>query len=772
MVLRETGRREFLLGAGTAGTVASAEAGHGASGLGTPAVGIPDLNRNHRLKWQIDVNDDGALVYPITRADGVVFVFVYQTGPQSDSEFAVYALETETGDTRWKSDSIRMPVITTVSNDLVYAHGQQGIQALDMTDGSVEWQFQTDDEENELRDFTVTNDVAIAVTRRELVALDAADGSEHWRFSLEYDALEEEGDRRRVKRVRGLLVAGDSLYFGNIDGFTALTLADGEQRWQVPIEGDIALSVAVRDGLLVGWSNRAVYGIETDGTRRFRTPVENVRVHSVGGTVGERAAYVWGEKLTAVDLQTGRKRWAYESDDIGTGANDRRGYSPIVSDGRVYTSTGEQNVITLDADSGRKRWQFDADAGFGHWGTVAGGYAYVAGKQQIHVFDAETGREVWSLDVDGEQTRFWVSALGDSVFVGTRNGRLYAIDPPSRLVSAPVESATQFATTSTGLGLLGLLGAGLLGVGYWQAKRRESASSLPNSDADVQFGRLERLGGGPVTETHLKRVQTSDGPREGTQLVAETRLTDEATVETRREFTEAIEDWAELGVEEAEVLEGTEVREETEVRERTQVRERMQVLKGANGILPVQNYGTDPAPWFETPFLAGGSLADSWPRTYRERVEVISSAARTLHTAHREGVAHGRLAPRHIFRATADEEPQQETNRPDVRVGGWFLTDALAEARGDSDLYAPPEVQSNSEESVSGDVYRLGALARHLLIGEVLDSDPGSEANPTTSSLSSELNAVLNRALAADPEDRYDSALAFDDEFRWAALDR
>jgi serine/threonine-protein kinase len=318
-------------------------------------------------------------------------------------------------------------------------------------------------------------------------------------------------------------------------------------------------------------------------------------------------------------------------------------------------------------------------------------------------------------------------------------------------VTAPVETATEFATTSPGLGLLGLLGAGLLGVGYRRAKRRAKTG---RHDSDLELGRLACLDSGPLAETYLKRVRTPDGP----QLVAETRLTESAGADTRRAVAEAVENWADLGAD-----------------------------GPGGGILPVRDFGTEPEPWFETPYLAGGSLSDSWPLSHRERVEVASAVARALHVAHREGVVHGRLAPRHVLRGAADGANRRRVGDPEVRVGGWFLADALAGARGESDPYAPPEVRNGSDESVAGDVYRAGALAHHLLTGAVpspspeseIDSDSTSEPDassesgrPATAGRPDELDAVLNRALAADPEARHDSTLAFDDEFRWAALDR
>ncbi|NEU55424.1 hypothetical protein [Halorussus sp. MSC15.2] len=119
-------------------------------------------------------------------------------------------------------------------------------------------------------------------------------------------------------------------------------------------------------------------------------------------------------------------------------------------------------------------------------------------------------------------------------------------------------------------------------------------------------------------------------------------------------------------------------------------------------------------------------------------------------------------------------------------VGDWFLAEVLADDRDAADPYAPPErlqgdvtsrkatgasMQETDAASVAGDVYRVGALAYHLLTGAIPGPNPAtaSSANPA---LPAELDPVLDRALVADPADRYETALAFDDEFRWAALDR
>ncbi|WP_135853494.1 outer membrane protein assembly factor BamB family protein [Halorussus salinus] len=740
MAPRETSRRALLVGAGGVGaSVAEAHTGFAQSTAGVApaaggsAAGIPGVQTSHELRWQYEADGDETVCYPLGAGHGAAFAFVYAEREEGDPLSEVRAFDRRTGDVRWSHEAESLPAVASGPNERVYVGDDGGVAALDAADGSVTWTHR--EEATRTRQLKVDDGSVFAVADGDLLALDAADGRLRWRTAAS------------AELVRGLLLTDDSVIFGGRDGFAALRRSDGRRRWHEPVEEGAAWPAAIRGDLLVGWSESAVYGVAlADGARRFRTRVGPVRPHTIGGAVDDDSAYVWTDRLVAVDFRTGKRRWVYDPDesDAETVENpDIGGFMPVVSGGRVYTST-QDAVVALDADTGRERWQYEVRSRyFGYWGRVAHGHVYVADDRTVRALAADTGREEWSLDADAERT-LWIRSAGDLVVVGTRSGRFYAIDPPARPLSAPLATAAEFATSAPGVGLLGLVGAGLLAAGYRRATR-DSTATAPHPDADAELGRLARLGGGPVTETHLKRVRTPDGPT----LVAETRLTD---ARHREEFARAVERWSDVD---------------------------------AEGVLPIREYGAgdaregDAMPWFETPYLAGGSLADSWPLARRERVEVVSGAARALHAAHRREVVHGRLAPRHVLRGRVAPDSDDPASAPEVAVGGWFLADALAPVRDDTDPsnpvrepdpYAPPENSSD----VAADVYRVGALASDLLGGGPPTRTAGEPplGSTATDSLSGRLGAVLDRALAADPADRYESALAFDDAFRWAALDR
>ncbi|WP_435176977.1 PQQ-binding-like beta-propeller repeat protein [Halorussus sp. AFM4] len=743
---REPSRRAFLRGAGAVGGAAATAARTTATGADPPAatgsgVGVPGLDTDHRVRWTFET-DERATVYPAVRSRGAVVALV-RTDADEGLRYELYAFEAGSGETRWRYRFDDRSTFPKAAGGTVYAVEGERLLALDAADGSVRWRFRAAGVDH--RNFAVGDRAVFVADGASVTAVDAADGSERWSTAVDGD------------RVGRPTLGDDRVYLGGERGFRALDRATGRERWRTSTPaGERTLAAGVWEDQLVGWASDAVYGFRiADGSERWRTAHEGVRPFAATGALAGDAAYVWGRSLAAVDLRTGGKRWTFGSDSGG-------GSTPVVRDGSVYTPTGS-DLVALDAADGSERWRTDVGIGHAYWGAATDGLVYALGESDVAAVDAASGRERWTLDF-GDERGLWADAAGDLALAATRSGTLYAVDRPSPLATAPVATVERFAASPAGLGLLGLLGAGLLGVGY----RRASASAgRTDPDADLAFGRLDRLGGGPVTETYRKRVRTPDGPA----LVAETRVREGVDAETRRAVARAVERWAELS-------------------------------GPVDGVLPILDYGIggdgdygegDPVPWFETPFAAGGSLADAWPVAARERVEVASAVARTLHAAHREGVAHDRLAPRHVFRGAGDDirgaaEVTSDSvvaggtgsGGTEVFVGGWFLADALAGSSDERDPYAPPErpggtaaegFEGGAPAGVTCDVYRVGALAYHLLAGAVPEPDPepASGRNPR---LSADLDDVLARALAADPADRHESALAFDDAFRWAALDR
>ncbi|NEU55425.1 PQQ-binding-like beta-propeller repeat protein [Halorussus sp. MSC15.2] len=509
MVSRETSRRTFLLGAGGLGGASRSAADTRAVGTtrvsatGQPAVGVPGIDTDHRVRWTFET-DAAATVYPPVRTREALVTLV-RSRSDGESQYEVCALDAETGQTRWRRELDGRSTFPKAADGLVYVVDGERLRALDANDGSDRWRVATGN--LDYRNVVVGDGAVVTAADGRVTATDAAQGGELWTTELDGE-----------DRLAGPLLDDERVYLGGTGGYYALGREDGRQRWvaRTP-EEERTWAAEVRDGLLVGWSDEAVYGLRVgDGTRRWRTPHERLPPHPAMGTVTADTVFVWGQSLAAIDVRTGEKRWTF-------GGDGDRGHGVETDGDGVYFSVGD-GLVAVDAESGRERWRADTGSGNNYWGTVRDGLVYAVGRTGTAAIDAGSGDERWRLDF-ADDRGLWADVVGDLALVATQSGTLYAVDRPSPLATAPLAAAGRFATSPSGLGLFGLLGAGLLGVGYRRATRE-----TPGSDSGAEFGRLDRLGGGPVTETYRERVRTPDGPT----LVAETRVRDGVDTETRR----------------------------------------------------------------------------------------------------------------------------------------------------------------------------------------------------------------------------------------------
>lgn len=719
----ELNRRSFLGGVAGAGGASAVGVGDStdvgvADGPSSPAFSIPGLDGRHHVRWQFSSGEEGT-VFPPAVVDGTVVTVVRREDDGGDetiddeNRFKLVALSKADKSERWQRKFEGYPSIPTVVGETVLLQTDERLLAFDASTGDERWTFEKPIYRTSqllIADghvfVTAIEDQDGSDPETQIHVLDARDGTERWMKS--YNRTEQSYS------ASARLIADETLYLNNGPELLAVDTETGEVQWRREFPRERPDPVERNGETLYVWAQNTLIAVEAEGgSERWRKSFSGAEIYRFQGATTDGTVFVWGRKLFALNERTGKRRWAFDVEN-GLAADENIDINIVtVADGTVYTSVGTQ-FYAIDASNGEKRWEFDAGRRLhAYWGGVADGLVYVMGEKEVYAFDADSGEERWKYRPGGEQV-FWMQLEGGSAYFATNVGTLYAVDRPSPFATAPIATLLGLATSGPGLAALGLAGVGVLAAGY----RHRQRTAKPN----VELGRLGRLETGPLTETYRKRVQTPDGHA----VVTETQLTERADEETAAEFSEAVERWADLDV---------------------------------TGVLPIRAYGADPRPWFETPYAAGGSLADGWSVAAVQRVEAVSAAARTLHAAHEEGAVHGKLSPASVYLPN----PGDGEN---ARVGGWFLPDSVTEP---SEGYAAPE--QPDEEDRRTDVYRLAAFGYHLLTGVVPAPEPQkpSSLNPA---LSEKVDEVLLTGLATDPEDRYESALKFDDLFRWATLER
>jgi serine/threonine protein kinase len=187
------------------------------------------------------------------------------------------------------------------------------------------------------------------------------------------------------------------------------------------------------------------------------------------------------------------------------------------------------------------------------------------------------------------------------------------------------------------------------------------------------------------------------------------------------------------------------------------------------------------------PYRAEGSLADwlrkqggALPRA-EDVSHLLTQAADALQYAHDQGLVHQDVKPSNFLIRQRPDHP----NRPDLLLADFGIakianaTTAASQNTRGTPSYMPPE-QWSAQPVPASDQYALAIMAYQLLTGQLpfrgnpmqtmqqhytATPTPPSRLNPR---LSHALDAVVLRALAKKPEERFPSIISFAQAFRQA----
>lgn len=211
-------------------------------------------------------------------------------------------------------------------------------------------------------------------------------------------------------------------------------------------------------------------------------------------------------------------------------------------------------------------------------------------------------------------------------------------------------------------------------------------------------------------------------------------------------------------------------------------------------IVSLVDSGTEPHPWLVTEYVPHETLREALPVQVGTGVEIIEQVFAALCYAHGKQIPHGDLKPENILLDT-------DRKQPHVQIIDWgsALTslDSATSSMFLTPPYAPPELGGERSASTSTivrspidegqqplsqaayeqvDVYQVGKLVYEILTGShqlpayggstedsVTEIVPPSVVNET---LPTDLDEVVQRALAADPADRYQTVQDFWDDLR------
>jgi eukaryotic-like serine/threonine-protein kinase len=287
------------------------------------------------------------------------------------------------------------------------------------------------------------------------------------------------------------VVSGGCLFVAAENGnIRAFDLKTRKPLWLFHTEGSVASTPAIADERLHvlsrdGW----LYTLSLDGQLlwRFRTGGEQ-RFAAVGGygldpalgpvpdpwDLYQSSPLVHGGKVyfgssdghvRALDAATGREVWSYA-------AGDPVHSSPTYADGKIFIGTWGTKLLALDALTGVKVWEFQGKAdrkqsillGMASAPSSDGETVYVGARDGfLYALDVRTGALKWkyaaggswilsTAAIDSERLYFGTSDTGLFVTLDKRDGRVLS-QADTRVwtyASSPLVGDTVFTATMTG----------------------------------------------------------------------------------------------------------------------------------------------------------------------------------------------------------------------------------------------------------------------------------------------------------------------------------
>lgn len=201
-------------------------------------------------------------------------------------------------------------------------------------------------------------------------------------------------------------------------------------------------------------------------------------------------------------------------------------------------------------------------------------------------------------------------------------------------------------------------------------------------------------------------------------------------------------------------------------------------LSHAN-IIQIYDYDVDRGThYYAMEYIKGQDLADliyAEKVSYERGAQIISECARALHYAHSMGVLHRDIKPANIL--VGDDQKARLTDFGLARVEGNVSLTMEGTILGTPMYMSPEQASGEARLTRQADIYSLGATLYELATGtppyqgrdaqtivlKVIQKAPKSPL-AVDPHMPSALAAIISRAMARTPSDRYDSAKEFADD--------
>ncbi len=242
------------------------------------------------------------------------------------------------------------------------------------------------------------------------------------------------GNRMVASGWAGVTADEDTAYLAFNNHIIAIDLANGNQRWQYPVEPDTKITfyaapALTDDGqLIVGGYDSVIYSLNP-ANGQLNWTFDDAQGRYIGGPlVTENGIYApssdknlyalnfSGSPIWNEPFQTGEPLWAQPST------------APECN--CVYLASMDHTVYAIDAQSGNELWRtVDLGGAIVSPPAISADHVLYIGTfaNQLVALNADTGRELWRFDA---QDWVWASPAldGDTLYFGDLSGTFYSLN--------------------------------------------------------------------------------------------------------------------------------------------------------------------------------------------------------------------------------------------------------------------------------------------------------------------------------------------------------
>ncbi|TDD29248.1 hypothetical protein E1287_31315 [Actinomadura sp. KC06] len=317
---------------------------------------------------------------------------------------------------RWKSKVSDYYPKVFAADGAVVAEGQESdVRALDIQTGKTLWKKHAGNGSHTFgKSVYLSNPIQPWVK-----AVEAVSGKTRW-------------ERNYRDGLVHMAISGPVACFGYEGPIRAVGVRDGDTRWVADVSPETGLSA---DSSLVAAVNKtSVIGLDpSSGRKRWTYPLKLGNYLVYAFLVSDGFVFVGDRQgvLHALRASDGTLVWRK-----GRGPTWFNGSSLLSSGGVLYADGGYGSVVAMNPATGEERWSrfLNADSEL----TLSGGTLFAActHTSTVYALNAADGRILWTHKAQIDRDPVIASTTG-LVFIGTREGAVEAVAPPSHPDGGP-----------------------------------------------------------------------------------------------------------------------------------------------------------------------------------------------------------------------------------------------------------------------------------------------------------------------------------------------